>query len=73
MDVRDGVSDLKPDDVSILFFERDDLDVRIHSLGFDEEGNVRGACYLPEVFYGRDATVSMETIARRDLMNVRHH
>lgn len=43
MDVRDGVSDLKPDDVSILFFERDDLDVRIHSLGFDEEGNVLNA------------------------------
>ena len=43
MDVRDGVSDLKPEDVSILFFERDDLDVRIHSLGFDEEGNVLGA------------------------------
>ena len=43
MDVRDGASDLKPEDVSILFFERDDLDVRIHSIGLDEEGNVRGA------------------------------
>ncbi|MDE0330791.1 MAG: AAA family ATPase [Nitrospinae bacterium] len=43
MDVRDSASDLKPDDVSILFFERNDLDVRIHSLGFDEEGNVIGA------------------------------
>ena len=40
MDVRDGVSALKPDDVSILFFERTELDVRIHSLRMDEEGNI---------------------------------
>ena len=43
MDVRDGRSDLKPEDVSILFFERGDLDVRIHSLRLDGEGNVMGA------------------------------
>ena len=43
MDVRDGDSKLKPDDVSILYFERDALDVRIHSLRIDEEGNVVGA------------------------------
>ena len=43
MDVRDGVSDLKPQDVSILFFERNELDVRIHSLRIDEEGNIRDA------------------------------
>ena len=43
MDVRDGRSDLKPQDVSILFFERGDLDVRIHSLRLDAEGNVLGA------------------------------
>ena len=43
MDVRDGKGKLKPDDVSILFFERDDLDVRIHSLRLDQEGNVRDA------------------------------
>jgi hypothetical protein len=42
MDVRDGVSDLKPEDVSILFFERDELDVRIHSLGIDDQGNITG-------------------------------
>ena len=40
MDVRDGVSGLKPEDVSILFFERCGLDVRIHSLRIDKEGNV---------------------------------
>ena len=43
MDVRDGVSGLKPEDVSILFFERRGLDVRIHSLRLDEQGNVSGA------------------------------
>lgn len=43
MDVRDGTTDLKPDDVSILFFERKDLAVRIHSLRIDQEGNIEGA------------------------------
>ena len=43
MDVRDGTTKLKPDDVSILFFERGDLDVRIHSLRLDAEGNVLDA------------------------------
>ena len=43
MDVRDEETKLKPEDVSILYFERDDLDVHIHSLRFDEEGNVLNA------------------------------
>ena len=43
MDVRDGKVPLKPDDVSILYFERGDLDVRIHSLRIDEEGNILDA------------------------------
>ena len=43
MDVRDGRGRLKPDDVSILFFERDDLDVHIHSLRLDKQGNVLDA------------------------------
>ena len=43
MDVRDSTTGLKPEDVSILFFERGDLDVRIHSIRLDEEGNVLGA------------------------------
>ena len=42
MDVRDGATRLKPDDVSILFFERRGLDVHIHSLRLDEHGNVLG-------------------------------
>ena len=43
MDIRDRKTALKPEDVSLLFFERDDLDVRIHSLRFDEHGNVLDA------------------------------
>ena len=43
MDVRDGTTGLRPEDVSILFFERGDLDVRIHSLRLDKEGNVLDA------------------------------
>ena len=43
MDVRDSEGALKPEDVSILFFERGELDVRIHSLRIDDEGNVIGA------------------------------
>ena len=43
MDIRDRQTALEPDDVSILFFERSDLDVRIHSLRFDDQGNVLGA------------------------------
>ena len=40
MDVRDDKTNLKPKDVSILFFERGDLDVHIHSLQVDQEGNI---------------------------------
>ena len=43
MEVRDGETNLKPEDVSILYFERGDLDVNIHSIRIDEEGNIRGA------------------------------
>ncbi len=43
MDLRDRQTALAPDDVSIVFFERSDLDVRIHSLCFDMQGNVLGA------------------------------
>ena len=43
MEVRDGETNLKPEDVSILYFERGDLDVSIHSIRIDEMGNVQGA------------------------------
>ena len=41
MDVRDGNTSLKPEDVSILYFESNGLDVRIHSLELDKDGNVQ--------------------------------
>ena len=40
MDVRDGKVDLKPDDVALLYFERNGLDVRIHRIEWDDLGNV---------------------------------
>ena len=43
MDVRDGVGPLKPQDISILYFERQELEVRIHSLRIDQDGNVMQA------------------------------
>ena len=42
MEVRDGTTGLKPDDVSILFFERDGLEVNIHRLRIDVDGNING-------------------------------
>ena len=41
LDVRDQRTKLKPEDVSILYFERGDGDVRIHHIRFDQDGNVR--------------------------------
>ena len=43
MDIRDGKSELKPEDVSILYFERKDIEVQIHSIRLDKEGNVLDA------------------------------
>lgn len=40
MDVRDGATGLKLEDVSILYFERDELAVNIHSITIDEQGNL---------------------------------
>lgn len=40
MDLRDGKTKLKPHDVSILYFQRRNLAVTIHSLGWDKEGNL---------------------------------
>ena len=40
MEIRDKKTELKPEDVSILFFEPGSLDVNIHSLRLDEQGNV---------------------------------
>lgn len=43
MAVRDERGSLSPEDVSIVFFERCGLDVRLHSISVDRLGNVEGA------------------------------
>ena len=59
MDVRDGVSSLKPSDVSILYFERDGLEVKIHSLGIDGEGNILNAPDDYRRFFMEETTRSL--------------
>ena len=59
MDIRDRKTDLKPDDVSILFFERQDLGVRIHSIRLDEEGNVLDAPPAYGDFFINETTRSL--------------
>ena len=59
MDIRDGKSHLKPDDVSILWFERQDLDVKIHSLGIDQEGNIIDAPETYRDFFMKETARSL--------------
>ena len=41
LDIRDKRTKLKPDEVSILYFEREDQNVSIHSIRVDGDGNVQ--------------------------------
>ena len=59
MDVRDRTTTLKPDDVSILFFDRADLDVKIHSLRVDQEGNLLNAPQSYRRFFLRETRRSL--------------
>ena len=43
MEIRDKTTELRAEDVSVLYFEPGDLDVKIHSIRFDEYGNVLDA------------------------------
>lgn len=43
MEVRDRTTELRPEQVSMLFFERGPLNVRVHSLRIDDEGNILDA------------------------------
>ena len=43
MDIRDRKTSLDPRDVSILYFESSELDVHIHALRLDEDGNILDA------------------------------
>ena len=59
MDVRDGVSKLKPSEVSILYFQRNALDVKIHSLEIDGEGNILNAPDDYRRFFMEEVTRSL--------------
>ena len=59
MDVRDGKTDLKPEDVSILYFERGEADVKIHSVRLDEQGNVLDAPEGYRQFFADELTRSI--------------
>ncbi len=59
MDIRDSAAKLRPEDVSILFFERGDLDVSIHSLRIDEQGNIRNAPPGYRSFFMEEVTRSL--------------
>ena len=57
MDVRDGK--ISPDDVSILWFERHSLDVRIHSLRIDANGNITDAPENYRAFFMKESARSL--------------
>ena len=59
MDVRDKKTDLKPEDVSILYFERGESDVKIHSIRLDADGNVLDAPEGYRQFFADELTRSI--------------
>jgi len=59
MDVRDGNVQLNPSDVSILFFELDNLEVRIHPLRIDNQGNILGAPHSYRRFFMEETRRSL--------------
>ena len=59
MDVRDKKSQLTHRDVSVLYFERGDADVTIHSIEFDKNGNVLGAPPGYRQFFSDELTRSI--------------
>ena len=59
MDVRDGTTGLKPEDVSILYFEPGDLSVKIHSIRIDDAGNIKGAPEGYRQFFTDELTRSL--------------
>ena len=59
MDIRDRRGNLKPDDISILFFERNELDVSIHSIRLDDRGNVLDAPPDYRSFFMEETTRSL--------------
>ncbi|MCY4416340.1 MAG: AAA family ATPase [Chloroflexi bacterium] len=59
MDVRDGTTGLRPEDVSILYFEPGDLAVKIHSITIDAYGNLDGAPAGYRQFFSDELTRSI--------------
>ena len=59
MEVRDGRTPLKPEDVSILYFERGELDVNIHSIRIDKLGNILDAPKGYRRFFMEETTRSL--------------
>lgn len=59
MDLRDGKTDLRPEDVAILFFERTDRAVSIHRLSIDGEGNVLNEPRTYRAFFMREVQRSL--------------
>ena len=59
MDVRDGKTGLRPEDVSILYFEPGDLAVKIHSITIDDYGNLDGAPTGYRQFFSDELTRSI--------------
>jgi len=59
MDVRDDGTGITPEDVSILFFERDESEVRIHSLGVDTQGNILNAPRNYRAFFMQETRRSL--------------
>ena len=59
VDVRDKKTDLKPEEVSILYFERGESDVKIHSIRLDEHGNVLDAPEGYRQFFADELTRSI--------------
>lgn len=60
LDVRDRRTKLKPDDVSILYFEHENLDVRIHSMRIDDDGNVLNAPHGYRRFFTDELNRSLD-------------
>ena len=59
MDTRDKTTRLAPEDVSILYFDREDRGVRIHSLRLDASGNVLNAPDSYGSFFMQETTRSL--------------
>lgn len=59
MDVRDQTTGLRPEDVSILYFEPGDLEVKIHSITIDGYGNLDGAPPGYRQFFADELTRSI--------------